>query len=64
MSISNIWPSRQVRRLVIDFHPDDEGEGVTLYVWSNDNRDSGYSVDCRNRDEAEAVIADLEAMSG
>ncbi|CAM3552237.1 hypothetical protein PANO111632_21190 [Paracoccus nototheniae] len=64
MSVRNIWPSRQVRRLVIDFHPDDEGDGVTLYVWSNDNRDSGYFVDCHGRDEVEAIIADLEAMTG
>ena len=61
--VTDMWVSRQIGPFVVDFYPDDEGEGVTLYIWKNEHRDTGYSVGCKNRDQVRAVIAEVEAVA-
>lgn len=62
-AVHNLWISRQVGHFVVDFYPDEEGEGVLLCIWKNEYRDTGYSVECKNREQVRAVIAEIEAVA-
>ncbi|WBU53510.1 hypothetical protein [Paracoccus sp. SCSIO 75233] len=62
-AVHNLWISRQVGPFVVDFYPDQEGEGVTLYIWKNEYRNTGYSVECKNADQVRAVVAEVEAVA-
>lgn len=63
-TVHNLWLSRQIGKFVVDFYPDqDGGEDVTLYIWKNEFRDSGYSVHCRNVQQVRSVIREVEEIA-
>lgn len=61
MTVHQIWPSLNIGKVVVDFYPDEAGPGVSVCIWQNDERNAGYSVDCKDRQHLNAVLRTLEA---
>lgn len=62
--MSNVIPlysSRTIGRRTLDLYPG--ADGVEVYIWRNECRDTGYSVHCANRAELMAELHKIEVQA-